>query len=630
MCASALDVNYSCSFRVNDTAPWIEYKNGARADIGTGSQQSIRGVWNCGWLRSTQVGNGVANPEVRITVNGIDFFTNLSAAVGDVGEITECPPEDDLTEDERERAIDMLLEDCDPDLLRRATTLCTNAIDPYLAGTWLGPCQLEICESGNDTAVDISKKYNTSGDPIDECSENTQAAATTKCYKELTANCTATPEWLQACVADVCAAEKTGDADPFAVVDGYCGPLKRLQSILDQLSENDTAMPIVNGSLPPRTKTSPTDSWDMCGGPQTGGVLSNTGCTKPLTFAQCQEYCDTLTGQYAGYACGGVGTPFLGARRRRVLANWDMPSWPHGCFLKSGININQAQEVIFNPSGEDNNPGAYDYSRGFGTVTGNSFGLTPVCCGNVTYPPLNPNPTTTTSTTAPQWFAVLDGEQVSAPLQPLPASMSPVTINRPEGAVVGTCLFWGDPHIYTFDGPVFHMYRFGTFWIVQSGPVWIQGYYKAANKRRPMFPHLMKVAVGGPFLKGNTVMIETTKMWWNDNPNVMAEATRSGNLPGKYWTAMNGEVTVLIDEAKSPFNEIFISFPGDIMVNVRLTVEGSGNLPNLEMTITMRQITGQDGHCGTFNRDASDDTSILLTQRFGQRIVDTRQKLIPY
>jgi len=66
------------------------------------------------------------------------------------------------------------------------------------------------------------------------------------------------------------------------------------------------------------------------------------------------------------------------------------------------------------------------------------------------------------------------------------------------------------------------------------------------------------------------------------------------------------------------------------MVNVRLTVEGSGNLPNLEMTITMRQITGQDGHCGTFNRDASDDTSILLTQRFGQRIVDTRQKLIPY
>merc|ERR1719162_596071 len=85
-------------------------------------------------------------------------------------------------------------------------------------------------------------------------------------------------------------------------------------------------------------------------------------------------------------------------------------------------------------------------------------------------------------------------------------TMSPLisTTPSPESKV---CLFWGDPHLVSFDGARPSFYGAGEFWIVKNDDVHIQGRYMG-TKFTFGLAATQKVAIGGPFLKNHVIEIE--------------------------------------------------------------------------------------------------------------------------
>merc|ERR1719436_2133294 len=73
---------------------------------------------------------------------------------------------------------------------------------------------------------------------------------------------------------------------------------------------------------------------------------------------------------------------------------------------------------------------------------------------------------------------------------------------------VGECTLWGDPHVLTFDGFRPSFYGEGTFWIVKSNRIKIQGRFMGT-----VFTHGLsatnKIAVGGIIVDNHVIEVGT-------------------------------------------------------------------------------------------------------------------------
>jgi len=107
------------------------------------------------------------------------------------------------------------------------------------------------------------------------------------------------------------------------------------------------------------------------------------------------------------------------------------------------------------------------------------------------------------------------------------------------------------------------------------------------------------------------MMIETSNSWWNDDSRIL-----SLNSVGRHeWTGMSGGVNATSETVDGTKTRVSIALPFDVRVKIRINNEPSGQkLAFMSLVLGMRQITGQDGHCGNFNQDASDDSEALLGQ----------------
>eukprot|EP00971_Amphidinium_carterae_P289984 5757924-Amphidinium_carterae.1 len=74
---------------------------------------------------------------------------------------------------------------------------------------------------------------------------------------------------------------------------------------------------------------------------------------------------------------------------------------------------------------------------------------------------------------------------------------------------------WGDPHVHSFDEMSFSDTRQGDMWLIKSEAVLIQGRFGVAKQSKHSF--LRAVAIGGPFLQGNTLTLGTLDghVFWN-------------------------------------------------------------------------------------------------------------------
>jgi len=187
---------------------------------------------------------------------------------------------------------------------------------------------------------------------------------------------------------------------------------------------------------------------------------------------------------------------------------------------------------------------------------------------------------------------------------------------RPE---VRSCTFWGDPHLVTFDGARPSFYGDGDYWIIKNDQVHIQGRYMG-TKYTYGLAATQKVVIGGPFLQGNTILIEPME----DNgeirvngesvcPHIGCTKIIGDNLA----TLTHDDKGDLIDEAASQFDRHMVHLT--LPLGIKMTVFRWTNYLDLSIT-TSKLAGGQDGSCGNFNDDPSDDTTQAIFARVGARV----------
>jgi len=183
-----------------------------------------------------------------------------------------------------------------------------------------------------------------------------------------------------------------------------------------------------------------------------------------------------------------------------------------------------------------------------------------------------------------------------------------------------TCSFWGDPHIVTFDGARPSIYGDGEFWIVKHSDVKIQGRYMGTAYTYGLAA-TQKIAVGGPFLGGHTIEVEPMETAYGGHILVDGQVVLStfgnytvGNNVAKIRYDGIGE---LPDKAASKWESRIVHM--ELPKGITFTVFRWGNY--LDLTLEMTPLEGgQDGSCGNFNGDATDDTTAEIFKRIGARV----------
>lgn len=197
-----------------------------------------------------------------------------------------------------------------------------------------------------------------------------------------------------------------------------------------------------------------------------------------------------------------------------------------------------------------------------------------------------------------------------------------------------TCTVWGDAHVSVFDhaesswagffswflrrpsgDALFNTTEEGDFWLVKSDEVHIQGRYKVDASSNYSETRLKSIAVGGPFLQNNALVIGTAgkNILWNGE-EVMelndAEFQIANLVNASYLKA-----TQLVQDGTQTSPGIIAEFALGVKLVVNRQRDGLG------IAITMPPVAGgQDGQCGNCNGDRSDDSAQLIAGRLGLQV----------
>jgi len=201
-----------------------------------------------------------------------------------------------------------------------------------------------------------------------------------------------------------------------------------------------------------------------------------------------------------------------------------------------------------------------------------------------------------------------------------PSDASITSAPMAESGPRSTCVLWGDPHVKGFDTPsLTHglpitFLSNGDYWLVKNDNVWIQGRYEA-NSWANGFAALHGLAVGGPFLKNNTLLVgpKGGKVYYS-NREILTAVPDAFSVPGEI-TARYREKTVQLDEGTHVHvHSLDLSLQQGVHIVVhRWDV-------HLDVIITMNQLRQQDGYCGNFNGQEDDDNIQQIRSRFPSEV----------
>eukprot|EP00971_Amphidinium_carterae_P207421 4115425-Amphidinium_carterae.1 len=215
-----------------------------------------------------------------------------------------------------------------------------------------------------------------------------------------------------------------------------------------------------------------------------------------------------------------------------------------------------------------------------------------------------------------------------------------------------SCDFWGDPHISGFDETGFNLLsqsadaemlmkgfdttrhlvplaaitrqskfnhndlREGDMWLVKSEHVQIQGRFGLAKDNRHSF--LKAVAIGGPFLHGNTLRLGTNQglSLWNNMPILqLVNSTFSSHFNDSFVFAKYHNAVQHVKDPCRTTAGVEVSLPKGIKVLLNRFDTWLG------LRIHMQPVKGgQDGECGNFNGSPDDDNLESIQGRMDVKV----------
>lgn len=150
--------------------------------------------------------------------------------------------------------------------------------------------------------------------------------------------------------------------------------------------------------------------------------------------------------------------------------------------------------------------------------------------------------------------------------------------------------------IKTFDSKYVDYYPTGEYWIVKSDTILIKGSFAPAHAANG--GNLVKeISIGGPLLKDNRMVIGMQLITWDDTPLQQ----------GVTWQHVNPPISVVYKDqhdAGQPFHVVHINLPG-VVLRVDRSYKPQASYMNISLTMPAQP--GQNGLCGNFNGDPTDD-----------------------
>jgi len=148
----------------------------------------------------------------------------------------------------------------------------------------------------------------------------------------------------------------------------------------------------------------------------------------------------------------------------------------------------------------------------------------------------------------------------------------------------------------------------GTFWLVKGGDVAIQAHYHESHHHEGR-KSLNKLAIGGPFLKNKSLIIGTEGESITFNGEEILSAGGSGVFTSRLITAVSS-----FESHRVKDGTVGAGIDFKLPLGIEITVNRQHD--SLAVEIRMPPLKGgQDGHCGNFNGDASDDVEQVLLDR---------------
>jgi len=179
------------------------------------------------------------------------------------------------------------------------------------------------------------------------------------------------------------------------------------------------------------------------------------------------------------------------------------------------------------------------------------------------------------------------------------------------------CMVSGYPHTQTFDGGYPKFFGDGEWWLVRSAMVLVQGRFQGTRSTHG-FIATRKVVVGGRFLQGHMIVVgahEEGDITFDGHP-VLTSFPSSFELPGGLGRLAYHGGGRIVDGVSKVWEKHVVRM--DLPLGVSVEVFRWNSYINVR--IVMPPQPGQDGTCGNYNSDASDDGLEEVVKRMGGRV----------